>query len=67
MISKNTYALQDLTLVNFISLAVMLLKGGLYTGHVFFGEMPPEMEEESAAVFAGYHQRYLFHVALVAP
>ena len=54
-----------LTLVNFISLAVMLLKGGLYTGHVFFGEMPPEMKEESAAFFAGYKESHLFHVALV--
>lgn len=43
----------------------MLLKGGLNAGHVFFGEMPPEMEEESAAIFAGYQESHLFHVALV--
>ena len=42
----------------------MLLKGGLNAGHIFFGEMPPEMKEETAAFFAGDKKGYLFEIAL---
>jgi len=39
----------------------MALKNRLDGSHVFFREMPPEMEEQAAAVFAGYEKGYLFH------